>query len=280
MVKKYKNLQPPLKWVGGKRQLIPEIEKYFPEDYSRYYEPFVGGGAVLFHFHPTRAVVNDFNEELINYYHVVKDNIEGLISELSKEKYGNDSDSFYTIRALDRSIDYTSLSKVERAARIQYLNKTCYNGLYRVNSIGEFNVPFGKYKNPDIVNAEVLRDVSRYFNENDIRILNGDFEDAVKYIRKGAFVYFDPPYHPISETSSFTSYSSNGFDESEQIRLKRLCDRLDDRGVKFLLSNSASKFILDLYSDYKIKKIPARRSINSNGEKRGPVMEVLIRNYD
>lgn len=280
MSKKSNNLRPPLKWVGGKRQLIPEIEKHFPKKFTRYYEPFVGGGAILFHFQPKRAVINDYNEELINYYRVVKEDVEALITELSKDIYVNKEENFYAIRELDRSVGFKNLSPVKRAARIQYLNKTCYNGLYRVNSSGQFNVPFGRYKNPDILSEDVLRSVSDYFNANDIKIMNGDFEESLKYIRSTAFVYFDPPYDPISESANFTAYSSSGFDKNDQVRLKKVCDQLDKKGVKFLLSNSSSDFIMDLYKDYRIIEIPARRSINSKGDKRGPVMEVLVKNYD
>lgn len=280
MSEKLNNLRPPLKWVGGKRQLIPEIEKHFPKKFTRYYEPFVGGGAILFHFQPKRAVINDYNAELINYYRVVKEDVEALITELSKDIYVNKEENFYAIRELDRSVDFKNLSPVKRAARIQYLNKTCYNGLYRVNSSGQFNVPFGRYKNPDILSEDVLRSVSDYFNANDIKIMNGDFEESLKYIRSTAFVYFDPPYDPISESANFTAYSSSGFDKNDQVRLKKVCDQLDKKGVKFLLSNSSSDFIMDLYKDYRIIEIPARRSINSKGDKRGPVMEVLVKNYD
>lgn len=275
-----KLVQPVLKWVGGKRQLIPEIEKYFPDkkDISTYYEPFVGGGAVLFHFQPKKAVINDVNEELINLYKVIKDDVESLIEDLGN--YENDEDLYYEIRALDRSPEFKNLTNIQRASRIHFLNKTCYNGLYRVNSAGEFNTPFGKYKNPNITNDTVLRAVSNYFNKSKIKILNGDFEEALKGIRKGAFVYFDPPYDPISSSSNFTGYSEGGFDRDEQIRLKEVCDRLNSRGVRFLLSNSSTEFIKDLYKDYDIISVNAKRSINSVGSDRGEVEEVLVKNYD
>lgn len=275
-----KLIQPVLKWVGGKRQLIPEVEKYFPsiKDISTYYEPFVGGGAVLFHFRPRKAVINDVNEELINLYKVIKDDVESLIKDL--ERYYNDEKLYYEIRALDRSPNFNNLTNVERASRIHFLNKTCYNGLYRVNSSGEFNTPFGRYKNPNIKNEAVLRAVSFYFNKNNIKILNGDFEEALKGIRKGSFVYFDPPYYPISDSSNFTGYSLGGFDKDEQIRLKRLCDKLNERGIRFLLSNSSAEFIKNLYQDYDIVQVNANRSINSIGSERGKIEEVLVKNYD
>lgn len=272
-------VMPVVKWVGGKRQLISEIDKYLPSNYSTYYEPFLGGGAVLFHLQPHKAVVNDINEELMNLYQVIKDNVEELIEDLKRHK--NEPDYFYKIRELDRDIQkYNELTPVERASRIHYLNKTCYNGLFRVNSQGQFNVPFGRYKNPNIVNETTLRAVSNYFNTANIIFKCCDFEEAVKGCRKGSFIYFDPPYDPISDTSSFTGYDKGGFDKTEQKRLKDLCDNLNNRGVKFLLSNSETQFILDLYKDYRIEIVQAKRSINSKGNKRGEVNEVLVMNYE
>lgn len=277
---KYNKLASPiLKWVGGKRQLLPEIRKYIPKKITTYYEPFVGGGAVLFDIQPQKAIVNDVNCELINLYQVVKDDVEALIKDLAKHK--NEADYFYEVRAWDREPTiYRNLTNIERASRIHYLNKTCYNGLFRVNQSGQFNSPFGRYKNPNIENPITLRAVSKYFNEANIEFRNTDFEEAVKGIRKGAFVYFDPPYDPVSDSANFTGYAKGGFDRDEQIRLKRLCDKLNQRGVKFLLSNASTDFILDLYKDYKIEIIQAKRAINSNGDARGEVDEVLVRNYE
>lgn len=270
---------PVLKWVGGKRQLMPEIEKILPKSYTTYYEPFIGGGAVLFELQPNKAVINDINGELINLYNIIKNDVELLIEDLKKHQ--NTSEYFYTIRELDRDrIEYEKLSIIEKASRIIYLNKTCFNGLFRVNKAGEFNSPFGKYKNPNIVDEVTLRAVSKYFNKADIKILNGDFEECLKGIRKGAFVYLDPPYDPVSNSANFTGYDKGGFNRDEQIRLKNLCDKLDKKGVKFLLSNSATEFIKDLYKDYDIKIVKAKRSINSNGNSRGEVDEVLVRNYE
>ena len=272
-------VMPVVKWVGGKRQLITEIDKYIPSQISTYYEPFLGGGAVFFYLQPKKAVVNDINEELINLYQVIQDNVEELIEDLKKHK--NEPDYFYSIRELDRDLEvYKKLTPVERASRIHYLNKTCYNGLFRVNSQGQFNVPFGRYKNPNIVNKTTLRAVSNYFNSAKITFKCCDFEEAVKGARKGSFIYFDPPYDPVSDTSSFTGYDKGGFDRQEQIRLKKLCDKLNRRGIKFLLSNSETEFILDLYRDYKIEIVQAKRSINSKGNKRGEVNEVLVMNYE
>lgn len=270
---------PVLKWVGGKRQLMSEIEKVLPKTYTTYYEPFIGGGAVLFELQPNKAVINDVNGELINLYNVIKDDVELLIEDLKKHE--NTPEYFYSIRELDRKKDkYENLSNIEKASRIVYLNKTCFNGLFRVNKAGEFNSPFGKYKNPNIVDEVTLKAVSKYFNKADIKILNGDFEASLKGIRKGAFVYLDPPYDPVSNSANFTGYDKGGFNRDEQIRLKKLCDKLDKKGVKFLLSNSATDFIKDLYKDYNIKIVKAKRAINSNGNARGEVDEVLVRNYE
>lgn len=279
---KNKLVIPVVKWVGGKRQLLDEINKYIPEHYSSYYEPFIGGGAVFLDQQPKKAVVNDYNEELITTYKVIKNDVESLIEKLKIHKENNNEEYFYEVRAWDREDGYDERSDVDIAARLIYLNKTCYNGLYRVNMAGQFNAPYGRYKNPNIVNEYTLRALSTYFNDADIKFKSGDFEDAVAYIRKGAFVYFDPPYQPLSSTSNYTGYTASGFDESDQIRLKRLCDRLNERGVKFLLSNSNVKFIRDLYGDnpdYIIEVVGAKRAINSVGKKRGEVEEVLIRNY-
>ncbi|AAO35023.1 DNA adenine methylase [Clostridium tetani] len=270
---------PVLKWVGGKRQLMGEIKKVLPKTYTAYYEPFIGGGAVLFELQPNKAVINDVNGELINLYNIIKYDVESLIEDLRKHE--NTSEYFYRIREIDRSKEeYEKLTNVEKASRIIYLNKTCFNGLFRVNKAGEFNSPFGKYKNPNIVDEVTLRAVNKYFNKANIKILNGDFEQSLKRIRKGAFVYLDPPYDPVSSSANFTGYDKGGFNRAEQIRLKNLCDKLDKKGVKFLLSNSATDFIKELYKDYNIKVVKAKRTINSNGNSRGAVDEVLVRNYE
>lgn len=280
--KKNKLVAPVLKWVGGKRQLLPEIKKYTPKKYNTYFEPFVGGGAVLFELQPKKAVINDINRELIDLYSVIQNNVEELINTLSNSNlYSNTSECYYKVRELDREPQkYNKMNAIERAARILYLNKTCYNGLYRVNSMGEFNSPFGSYKNPNIVNEITLKAVNKYFNDSKIQFLKTDFEKAVKNAKKDDFIYFDPPYAPISKTSNFTGYNESGFGENEQKRLKDLCDRLNKNGVKFLLSNSDCEFIRDLYKDYKIVTIKAKRAINSNGNNRGAISEVLIRNYE
>jgi DNA adenine methylase len=275
---KNKLVAPFLKWVGGKRQILPAIEQHLPRKIKSYIEPFIGGGAVLFHLQPKNAIINDFNSELINVYDVIKNDLENLIVDLHKHK--NESKYFYEIRALDRTEAFHNLSNVERASRIIYLNKTCYNGLYRVNSAGEFNSPFGKYKNPNIVNEPTLRAVNSYLNSNNIKIMNKDYNTVLKEADKNSFVYLDPPYHPISASSNFTGYVRGGWDESDQIRLKEACDRLNRQGIKFLQSNSCVDFIKDIYKDYRIQIVRANRAINSDGDKRGEVEEVLIKNYE
>jgi DNA adenine methylase len=278
-------VRPFLKWAGGKRQLLPEIVKYVPKMTSKhtYYEPFIGGGALLFELQPPKAVINDTNKELINCYKVIRDSLDELMEELSKDKYSNSETSYYEMRDLDRSTKkYEILSEVEKAARIIYLNKTCYNGLFRVNSQGQFNVPFGRYKNPNFLDDAVLRAVNKYLNSNDITLLNQDFAEAVKDAKRGDFVYFDPPYDPVSETASFTGYDVNGFNRNEQERLKKVFDDLTVKGCKVMMSNSCTDFILDLYKHYQdtTKKVRATRSINSNALKRGMVDELLVLNYE
>ena len=276
---KNKLVAPVLKWVGGKRQLLDTLKPLFPKGYKSYCEPFIGGGAVLFSIQPKNAYVNDINAELINVYNVIQNDVDELIELLKLMK--NDSKFFYEIRDWDRDREkYQSLSEVQKAARIIYLNKTCYNGLYRVNNAGEFNSPFGSYKNPNIVNEPVLRAVSNYFNKANIHFTTGDYSLVLKNIPKGTFVYLAPPYDPISTSSNFTGYSRGGFGREEQIRLKAFCDKLDSRGIKFMLSNSATEFILDQYQNYKITRVQAKRSINSVGSKRGNVDEVVVTNYE
>lgn len=278
MANKNKLIAPFLKWVGGKRQLIPEIIRIMPKKFTNYYEPFIGGGAVLFHIQPKKATINDLNEELINVYRTIKEAPEALIKDLETHK--NESDYFYEIRGLDRNLEFKNLSKVKRASRFIYLNKTCYNGLYRVNNSGEFNSPFGKYKNPNIVNEVTIRAVSKYLNSNQIEVLNTDYKNVLEGIKKGSFVYFDPPYEPVSKSSNFTGYVQGGFTIEDQIRLRDECNRLNDNGIKFMLSNSDSQIIKDLYKDYDINYVKAIRSINSNATKRGEINEVIIRNYE
>lgn len=280
MTRKNTKLSPILKWVGGKRQLLKYINPLLPKKISTYVEPFVGGGALLFNLQPKKAIINDYNEDLMNVYRVVKDEPNTLLDYLEMHNELNCQEYFYQVRSLDRSESYEKLSNVEKAARIIYLNKTCYNGLFRVNQAGQFNSPYGKYKNPNIVNRPTILAVSKYFNDNNIKIVSGDYRQALKGLRKGAFVYFDPPYLPISSSSSFTGYTENGFGYKDQVNLKEECDKLHKRGINFILSNSDHPAICELYKDYKLITLKAKRIVNSKGNKRGEVNEVLVMNYN
>lgn len=271
-------LSPLLKWVGGKRQLLSDIIPMIDNKCSTYVEPFIGGGAVLFRMQPKKAIINDYNHELINVYKVVRDNLDELLELLYIHQANNSAEYYYEVRAWDRSEYLNKMSNIEKAARIIYLNKTCYNGLYRVNSAGQFNSPYGRYKNPNIVNEAVLKAVSNYFKNNDIDIRNGDYKDTLINLDKSSFVYLDPPYMPISSSSSFTGYTEGGFGYNRQVELKQECDKLTQQGIRFVQSNSDCDEIRELYKEYKIKTVKAKRSINSVAKRRGEINEVLIYN--
>ena len=274
-----KLVAPVLKWVGGKRQLLGTLTPLLPQRITTYCEPFVGGGALLFNLQPNTAYVNDINGDLIRVYNVIKSDVESLIAAL--QEYKNEADFFYAVRDWDRDKEkYSSLSDVQKAARILYLNKTCYNGLFRVNNAGEFNSPFGNYRNPNIVNAPTLRAVNSYLNTATVHLSSTDYAEVLKTLPKGTFVYLDPPYDPVSDTSSFTGYSKGGFTRNDQIRLRECCDDLNARGLKFMLSNSATDFIKEQYSAYHITVVQAKRAVNSDSTKRGEVDEVVVRNYE
>ncbi len=266
---------PIVKWVGGKRQLMFELLKNMPENYNRYFEPFIGGGALFFELQPDNAYISDMNEELINLYQVVRDNVDELIADL--QKHDITKEYFIEIRNIDRTEEYKNWSDIQKASRFIYLNRTCFNGMYRVNSKGEFNVPFGHYKNPRILDENNLINCSNLLQRTEIK--HADFSEILKKVEKGDFVYFDPPYVPLSETSSFTSYTKDGFDLDMQFKLRDVCDELDSMGVKFLLSNSDTKLVNELYENYNIKKVFASRQINANADGRGKITEVLVRNY-
>lgn len=266
---------PIVKWVGGKRQLMYELEINMPKTYNRYFEPFIGGGALFFYLQPDNAYISDMNEELINLYQVVRDNVDELITDL--QKHDISKEYFMEIRNIDRTEEYQNWSNIQKASRFIYLNRTCFNGMYRVNSKGEFNVPFGHYKNPRILDENNLINCSNLLQRTEIK--HADFSEILKKVKKGDFVYFDPPYVPLSETSSFTSYTKYGFDMDMQLSLRDVCDELDSMGVKFLLSNSDTQFVNELYENYNIKKVFASRQINANADGRGKITEVLVRNY-
>jgi DNA adenine methylase len=267
--------RPFIKWAGGKRQLIDELIKTMPLNYNRYYEPFIGGGALFFAIQPNNACISDINPELINVYNVIKNDVDSLIKDL--HKYENTEEYFYNIRNLDRKPSYKKLSKIKKASRFIYLNKTCYNGLYRTNSEGQFNVPFGFYKNPNIVDEQNLRLSAELLKKTEIVL--SPFTEIKNKVNNKDFVYFDPPYMPTSKTSSFTKYYKDDFGIDAQFELKELCDKMTKKGVYFLLSNSYSDLILDLYKNYNIKKIKAIRAINCKADKRGAITELIITNY-
>jgi DNA adenine methylase len=268
--------KPIIKWVGGKRQLISEIKRYMPKSYKRYFEPFIGGGALFFELSPKEAFINDYNAELTNLYNIVKNSPEELMDDLAK--HINTSEYYYKIRALDRDEkSYNNLNPIQKASRFIYLNKTGFNGLYRVNKKNQCNVPYGNYKNPKYVDRKKLLSCSKLLSTT--TITTGDFENIKEFIKKEDFIYLDPPYVPINETSSFTGYTHKGFDYGMQFRLKELCDYIDSIGAYFMLSNSYTKIVLYLYQDYEIKVVEAKRAINSKADGRGKVKEVLVLNY-
>ena len=271
--------RPFLKWAGGKSQLIPQYLPYFPT-YQNYYEPFVGGGAIFFHLQPERSFLIDINIELVNVYRCVRDQLEELVAKLEEHRERHSPEHYYQVRSqLSTSDDwFFQGNDLDRAARLIYLNKTCFNGLYRENSKGHFNVPIGSYKNPSIYDPEALEAASIALRSS--RIEYGSFDMVLQYAKSADdFVYFDPPYYPISKTSSFTAYNRYSFDEDKQVLLRDVFAQLSDRGVKVMLSNSDCPFVRDLYQDFNIHTIYATRNINSNPEKRGKITEVLVTSY-
>lgn len=268
--------RPFVKWVGGKAQLMKEITTRLPQTFTRYYEPFVGGGALFFHLQPKQAYLSDINDELINVYNVVKNNVEALIEELSNHVY--EESYFYRVREADRSPSYGQWGIIQKASRFIYLNKTCYNGLYRVNSKGHFNAPFGDYRNPKICDPVNLRLCSQALQKAEVYCTS--YHIVEERAQPGDFVYFDPPYAPLTATSNFTNYYKSGFGIEDQAELRDLCLRLDKKGVQWMVSNSSAPLILDLYKDYNIELISASRAINSKGKLRGKVKEVIVRNYE
>ena len=273
--------KPFVKWAGGKRQIIDMLIKYAPREFNTYYEPFVGGGALFFELSPKKGVINDSNEELINVYKCLcdEDKFKKMCSVLNHYEKEHNEEFYYEIRNKDRNKNtYNKLADYTKAARTIYLNKACFNGLYRVNSKNEFNVPFGKKNKVNTYDGSNLITVSNYLTLNNIKICNEDFEKSVKTAKKGDFVYFDPPYD--SDTSTFNSYTEEGFGKEEQKRLAKVFKELDKKGVYVMLSNHNTVLVNELYKDYNIYVIEAKRNINSNGKKRGKVEEVIITNYN
>lgn len=275
-----RDARPFMKWVGGKQQLLGQFEFFLPPTFRRYFEPFVGGGAVFFHLWnagrvPTKTFLFDNNVELVNAYLVTRDKIDELIETLAVHKERHSKKYYYKIRLLDR--EGRALSDIERAARTIYLNRTCYNGLYRVNSKGEFNVPMGSYINPQVLNEDVLRTASACLKGVDVELR--DFRSIVDFAEPEDFFYFDPPYDPLSKTSSFTSYTADSFDEEDQRELTRVVMELSEKGAFVMLSNSDTPLIRELYGDFRIETVRARRAVNSNANGRGSIQEVVVLNY-
>lgn len=275
-------LKPFVKWAGGKRQLIPILDPHLPESFGTFFEPFLGGGAMLFHTITKnlkqKCIVSDLNSDLILTYVTIRDRVDDLISSLenhSKNYFKNSKSYYYKIRGSEPK------SQISKASRLLFLNRTCFNGLYRVNSKGKFNVPLGRYSHPNIVNEENLLSVSESLKSKKIFISCRDFSATLDDAKKGDFVYFDPPYQPISSTANFTSYTNRNFTYDDLNRLYLLCKKLDSRGCKFLLSNSNSKEVRKIFSNHswKIFEIEANRAINSDSKKRTGHSELLIKNY-
>ncbi len=266
--------RPFVKWAGGKRQLIDILLKNVPPQYNTYIEPLVGAGALLFALAPTRAIISDINPEIINAYLVIRDNVHAVASSLTRHK--NTEEYFYKARSKNPN----QLSPVQRASRFIYLNRTCFNGLYRENSRGEFNVPFGDYETPKILDKGNLLAVSDYLGSNHISILCQDYKKTALLAKPGDFVYCDPPYYPLNTTSSFTKYSKGDFTEQDQGELSQVFRDLDRKGCYVMLSNSNTPYIRGLYKGYDIEEIEAYRALNCKAERRGKgLYEILVRNY-
>jgi DNA adenine methylase len=267
--------KPFLKWAGGKKQLLSQFDKLFPspEEYTRYIEPFIGGGAVFFHLQPKKAIIADLNKDLINTYKVIKKETGLLIKILESHEKKHSKEFYLEVR---EKFNKAELGDTYRAAALIYLNKAGFNGLYRVNKSGGFNVPFGDNKKLGI-NPDNIRLVNKALKATTIK--NAPFSKVINYAKKDDFIYFDPPYYPLNKTSSFTTYTNETFLEKEQEELAALFKKLDKMGCKVMLSNSDTKFIRDLYRGYDIQKVYARRYINSAADKRGKIAEVVVRNY-
>jgi DNA adenine methylase len=269
--------RPFLKWAGGKRQLLPELIARLPECFAAYHEPHVGSGVLFFELASRgvlpQAYLSDVNLSLIDTYITVRDQVEDVIAILRKHQRKHDRDYYYLVRAIDPS----RLPLAGRAARIIYLNKTCYNGLYRENKSGQFNVPLGRYENPTICDALNLREVSRALQGADIA--RRTYASVLERAQPGDFAYFDPPYHPVSATSSFTAYDRNGFTIDDQRGLRDIFRALTQHGAYAMLSNSDTPLIRELYARFNIDRVYASRSINSKGNRRGKIAELIIRNY-
>lgn len=270
-------VKPFLKWPGGKRRVLPEIKKYIPEQYGTYYEGFIGGGAVLLDLLPVNARVSDVNSELIQSYQTIRDNVTEIIEALEKHAANHSLEHFMAVRALDRDIEgFANIDAVTKTARMIYLNRTCFNGLYRVNSKNQFNSPFGKYENPKIVDRENLTALSAWLKSSNVEFSDQGYKNTISLAGNDDFVYLDPPYIPLTDTASFVSYTKDGFDIDDQIALRDMAVEIDDRGGYVLLSNSDTPQIRELYQDFHIEAINVKRSVGASSATRKAVGEVLV----
>jgi DNA adenine methylase len=273
--------RPIVKWVGGKGQLLNQLEPLFPKNFNNYFEPFLGGGAVFFHLKPSRAHLNDLNQKLISALESIQMNPEGVINilenlqdEFNSRDISEQKNLFYFLR---NKFNFEKNHKLEKAAILIFLNKTCFNGMYRENSRGEFNTPFGSYKNPTILDEPNILAVSDALKN--VRLTSQSFEGAVEDAKKTDFIYFDPPYHPLTKTANFTGYHENDFREADQVRLSETVKELNKKGCYVMLSNSDTKFIKNLYKGFRIEKVLANRQINCKATGRGKINELVIMNY-
>lgn len=269
------SVRPFVKWAGGKRQLLPKLIENLPPRFNSYWEPMIGAGALFFNLQPAKAFIGDTNEQLIECYQTLQKNVDSLITDLATHLY--ESDYYYSLRDADRHPEFQDWSVVKRSSRFIYLNRTCFNGLYRVNSKGQFNVPIGRYKNPKICDAPNLHLVATALQNTTIGLAS--FEQIRSEVKRGDFVYFDPPYAPLNATSNFTQYTKEPFGEAMQVALRDFCSELDRKGVYFLLSNSSAPLIYDLYKGFCLTEVAATRAINATASKRGAVKELLVKNY-
>lgn len=275
-------MHPIVKWAGGKHQLLEKIKELMPKEYNNYYEPFVGGGALLFELTPKNATINDVNLELLAIYNCMKDDelYKLMLDELDKHEKNHNDEYYYEVRSWDRDNRFELEPLWKRAARAIYLNKACFNGLYRVNAKGYFNVPSAKKEKVITYDLDNMEAIHNYFKNDNITILSGDFVEATRTAKQGDFVYFDPPYDNFEDKESFTAYSKFDFNKDDQVRLANCFKDLTNRGVKCMLSNHNTKFINELYKDFNINVVNAKRMINANASGRGNVEEVIITNYE
>jgi len=280
MLNTHQKLKPFTKWTGGKRQILHELTIRMPNKYNHYFEPFIGGGALFFDIQPEKATINDYNTDLMLCYTELRDNLQEVIAELKKHEENNSKEYYLNIRSADRDGRLEVFTKAQRAARLLYMLRVNFNGLYRVNSKNQFNVPYGRYKNPKILDEKLLQDVSFYLNKADINICQGDFQSSISKAISGDFVYFDPPYIPLSETSAFTSYTHEGFSYDDQVRLRDTFKKLSDTGAYVMLSNSSSFLVEELYRDFNIHYVEATRTNGAKSSSRGKISEIIVTNYE